>query len=405
MIKFINNGKSNNVLSAKLNVFLQEEEPEIKEGVWLQSANLTHDDIIIGNEMVIYEEVDEFNSVADIPYDFYEGCAVAIGTDVFLIGGYKSLTNMYKYDTLNNTYTKLSDIPFSFYNGKAVAIDTDIYMFGSSYSNCGNKAYKYDTLTDTYEQLADIPYIFKNCEIAVIEKTIYLLNSYYAQFDSNKGLIYTYDISTNKYNLLVEKLITEKEPFNYISSPSGAVAIGTDIYFAESGGLYKYDTISGIGTYIKVDSGTIASHEYGTFIVVGDTIYAIGDYPSNANLIHKYNIKTNQGNEVCDVGYELQWSAVVRVNNKIYIFGSGDDKSVYRKATFLNLTLDTYPNNSIIISQGHGGYPTQLFSYLDVNGRLLWEFYDAWHYTTANGFNKKIPTYYGDGEKWIKFKN
>ena len=57
------------------------------------------------------------------------------------------------------------------------------------------------------------------------------------------------------------------------------------------------------------------------------------------------------------------------------------------------------------IQQGHGGYPTQIVNNLGINERLLYEFYDAWHYTAENGFNKTIPTYYGDGEKLVKFKN
>ena len=62
----------------KLNVFLQ-------EGIWLQSTDLEYDNIIIGNEMVIYEEWDTFNSVAELPVSLYSGATVVIGTNIYLI--------------------------------------------------------------------------------------------------------------------------------------------------------------------------------------------------------------------------------------------------------------------------------------------------------------------------------
>ena len=38
----------------------------------------------------------------------------------------------YKYDILNDNYTKLSDIPFEFYGGSAVAVEDNVYLIGSA---------------------------------------------------------------------------------------------------------------------------------------------------------------------------------------------------------------------------------------------------------------------------------
>ena len=47
-----------------------------------------------------------------------------------MLGGDSSTNNTYKYDTLTDTYTMLKNIPYRFANGSAVAIGTDIYTLG-----------------------------------------------------------------------------------------------------------------------------------------------------------------------------------------------------------------------------------------------------------------------------------
>ncbi|MDE5830492.1 MAG: hypothetical protein K2H53_02140, partial [Clostridia bacterium] len=69
-------------------------------------------------------------------------------------------TTTYKYDTLTDTYTQLTNIPYFFFDGSAVAIGTDIYLFGgentSNYTNRYN-AYKYDT-AETFEEISKYEY-------------------------------------------------------------------------------------------------------------------------------------------------------------------------------------------------------------------------------------------------------
>ena len=50
-------------------------------------------------------------------------------------------------------------------------------------------------------------------------------------------------------------------------------------------------------------------------------------------------------------------------------------------------------------------YKTQLFGSPDnVEGRILTGITDV-SYNTENGLDDTIPTYYGNGTEWIKFKN
>ncbi|MDE5830491.1 MAG: hypothetical protein K2H53_02135 [Clostridia bacterium] len=55
--------------SSKLNVFAQLAEPKVKDGIWIKTEE------VINTEQI---------QLKNIPYSFYNGSAVAIGTDVYL---------------------------------------------------------------------------------------------------------------------------------------------------------------------------------------------------------------------------------------------------------------------------------------------------------------------------------
>lgn len=88
------------------------------------------------------------------------------------------------------------------------------------------------------------------------------------------------------------------------------------------------------------------------------------------------------------------------INNSIFIT-SGDSKD----ALFIEIPNKIFEDNSIVIKQGTI-YSTQIIpSPQEISGRIVNKFDDAWHNTRENGLNNTIPTYYGDGTSWIKFKN
>ena len=92
-----------------------------------------------------------YESKTAIPYDFYNGSAVAVGTDIYLFGMANYKTKCYKYDTLTDTYTPMTDIPYDFCNGSAVNInDNKIYLLGGSDSK--NKVSVFITNNKEYDE-------------------------------------------------------------------------------------------------------------------------------------------------------------------------------------------------------------------------------------------------------------
>ena len=131
----------------RLNIFTQPNEPNKKDGIWIKTDEpykYEKVQIIENYEFVngIYEKLQDI----PISYGFHNGSAVAIGTDIYLLG--YNMTN-YKYDTLANSYTRLQDIPYNFSDGSAVAIGTDIYLLGSDDNDYNTNNYKYRVITNT----------------------------------------------------------------------------------------------------------------------------------------------------------------------------------------------------------------------------------------------------------------
>ena len=106
--------------STGLNIFTQPLEPSKKDGIWIKT-----DEKINYNEVQIVNNIEplisSYTKLANIPWYFKKGSAVAIGTDIYLLGGNEGdgrYIYNYKYDTVTNKYTKLKDIPYNFFGDR-----------------------------------------------------------------------------------------------------------------------------------------------------------------------------------------------------------------------------------------------------------------------------------------------
>ena len=337
------------------NIFVQSTEPTSKDGIWLQTNDYTMSGVIAYQNTIPNEtwNTTKMAQVTDIPYRFTYSSGTSIGTDIYLFGSTFSsdYRKAYKYNTLTDTYTQLTNIPYDFYRGAVVAIGTDIYLFGSL--NNLNNNYKYNTLTDTYTQLTDIPYDFSNGTAVVIGTDIYLFGSY----DNNSGSLD--NVTKNyKYNTLTDTY-TQLTNIPYAFYGGSAVAIGTDIYLF----------------------GSASS----------------GDY----RKAYKYNTLTDTYTQLTNIPYDFYGGVAVSINSieEIYLLGSSLNVN---KIGIFELKSIEYEDNQIVITQGT---PTYLTKILPNNSNLTYYFNDAWIYTDQDGLIQNIPTYYGDGTSWIKFKN
>ncbi len=379
----------------KLNIYAQTTEPTDKNGIWLQTDK-TFDKIYFDTNVVTAATWDTSMTYTSIPYEFRYGGSATVGTDIYLFGSSSARNTAYKYDTLTDTYSQLADIPYSFYGGSTIAVDTDIYLFGSNVSGNTKKAYKYDTLTDTYMALTDIPYDFARGGISYLNGIIYLLGG---KDDYSTG--YKYDINANSYTQIPGSPNGVRFDCRYAE----VATVGEDVYIFGGGRVdytvyvktaYKYNMTTNVVTKLTDLPENVY---YGGAISFGSSIYLFGNY----SYAYKYDVDSDSYEAIPSPGASHSYIGcrVEIVQNKIFILGGNGYPTLI--SVYL-LGTKEYNDNSIVVSQGPS-LKTSLFEINGVEGRLLFYFADAWYYTTENGLDNTIPTYYGNSTEWIKFKN
>lgn len=389
-IRFINNGKGGGSSKVSLNIFAQENEPTEKNGIWLKS-NLQFNKVY--EEQHIFESEQWNTSKMDrlplMPISFSGKSSANIGNDIYLFGASDGTNSnlAYKYNALTGEYTQLKNLPYDSNFGSAVAIGTDIYLFRDVSSS---NAYKYDTLTNEYTSLSNTPnfYVYPG-HVVSVEQNIYFFGG---------GV---YNTTAHKYNTLTNEYTILKEvPFRFYYG--GVVTNEDDIYLigsssdSSSSDIYKYSLKDNTYTRLKTLNVYLSQ---ANVISIGKNIYIF----NNSKKCYRYNISDNNYTELTNAPYGFGYGALAIIYGdvtELYILGGSTSE---QKIKVLLLKPKKFENNSIVIEQGNK-YNTELINTEVVNG-LKYSFYDIWHYTIENELNNSIPTYYGDGTEWKKFKN
>ena len=327
---------------------------------------------------------DNYTRMPDLPFNFSEGTAVAVGTDIYLLGSF-SYKSKYKYNTLTNTYTKLAVLDYSPTNGDAVNIGNFIYLVGCKPSNNSHYIYnyKYDIATDTCSKLADIPYDFKNGSAVAIGNDIYLLGP---EDCNSHSYNYKYDTLTNTYS--------KNKDIPYYFENGSAVAIGKKIYLLGSSDKnapknnYKYDPIN--DSYTKL-ADIPYSFKQGSAIIINNDIYLLGTYDSAPNKVCGYNYKYDTINDTYSINtqipYEFYNGDAVVVGNDIFILGGENDYVLYNYKY-------TIPHNRITISKKSNYYIYTEFNKSYGPESCIVEIADNEYYTEYNNKNEIIKSTY-----------
>lgn len=392
---------------SSLNIFVQEEEPTTYDGIWLQTTELKYEEVEFVSEIEMVGKDVIWSTGTSYPETVRESATTKMGTDIYIAGGQKSSSgtdcssSFYKFDTVNNTYTKLSDIPYSAYGMSINAYGTDIYIFGGrNGSTVYNYAYKYDTLTDSYTQVTNIPYKVGQMGSAIVGSNIYLIGGTIGS--SRTKNFYKYDVLTDSY--------TELTNLSEVLNTPAVATIETDIYFfggyAANGSsikAYKYDTLTNTLTqltnfpYATYGHGAIA---YGTDIYLFGGIHASGSY----NRVYRYDTLTDSYTQLTNmpnaIGRIITNNTIV--DNKFYIFGGTPASSTYTTDVVMigefNYDLSD-KNGKILIAVQSDGYKTKL---INIDNKSINCYVTTVAYNSIdNSMDLTIPTYYGDGTNWI----
>ena len=349
-----------------LNVFTQENEPETKEGVWVQTAN-PYQSVVVGekvyynnpievikwtdtspilgaaliqpvvynnliyifstNRLYTYNGVTKEQLTVSVPSGNYYpdySSSVVYNNKIYLMGsgGVSNANNYYTFD--GSLWSDAQTLPYPLIHGSAVVYNNEIHIMGASYTDYMTKHYAFNGTS--WREVSTLPYDFHAMYNAVVyNNEIHLIGNGYDGLDGR----FQRDLYKKHY------------AFN-----------GTS--WREVSTL-PYD-------YINVLS-----------IVYNNNIYLIStsayDYDSNYD------------------GYHSSVSSIVLQDTSTSL---GNKIAIYQN-----------PSNT------SGSYATNFFSGISISGEnnKFPSGFDDIFYIDESGNVETAPTYYGDGSQWVKLKN
>jgi hypothetical protein len=285
-----------------------------------------HSMVVIGNDMYIFggqyssyysnlykidtdgtlEEIfltaDE-GTTANKPSETGAHSMVAIGSNIYIFGGYSGgstkYDNLYKIDTTTKVSTNIelrpingnnSDKPSARYDHSMVAIGSNMYIFGGyDGADYKNDLYKIDTEGNSQEIIliadegttANKPSPRYNHSMVAIGTNMYIFGGYDgADYYSN-----LYKIDTEGNSVKIDLIGSDKPSAIYGHS---MVAIGTNMYIFggydgadNKNDLYKIDT-EGNSVKITLEETNVSERIWHTMVILDNSFYIFGGLGSSA---------------------------------------------------------------------------------------------------------------------------
>ena len=408
------------------NLFIQENEPETKDGIWIKTDNSTHpyDVVKIDQNIIIPGKwrfdtkplvVDENNNSIILnsnPSEFKSQLmrVCVVNNEVYTLTKMVSIVNpgeLIKVDMNTGKTTVVHQFGYnsSLNNGHVFAAKH--YVCITDYDR---GFYLFDTITKTME--------YVNLAEGVGKPSDYTRTKVgcYSEYDNciythgySYGII-RYNLDTKECQSVFTSTISSRFSTDILVSMGQQIlAIGPDPYLFD----------------IPTDKGTYQSHlanaaQCQMINMPNDYIYAYT--PGQANSYYYATIKSavkidkntltviDIRDDFVDADLAKILGGLVFYNNCLNIF-VGDNGTSEMKTTYLlkkDCSTVQYDKNMIVIMQSpitNSALQTALWTYPCLDGRMCQSFYDVYYYNKETGFDFTLPTYYGNGTEWIKFKN
>lgn len=391
--------------AAELNIFTQPNEPEKKDGIWIQSNNqyekiitdarimVNIDNGVISNKRDLHYSGTGYNAPCYYNYNF--DCEYYNGAVYGLVDCQNSNRTVWvllvRID--NNIITIINKYTVSSSSSQKIEYINKymdkIYLTCKSYKSDGysfSSSYVLNSQMNQ-EKVLSIPISDVHGVVEYNNTLLFISsNTAYCQFDGTS--------------------FTSK----YVNAPEVFACVVYDGYiFTSSGnGLYKWDT----NAATLVLSSFKCNNTTSTMCVYNNNIY----YTYNIGL-YKYNIIDNSCTLVADNVLDQRYPILCTDGYKLYIQSFNDScgaydpgiKNIIAKCADYSLSKQNFNNNTVILQRGETGNGKYQTAFADLTksvsgvNRFISGFDDAWFY--SNGGFENCPMYYGNGSQWIRFKN
>lgn len=368
-----------------MNLYIQNEEPANKEGIWIQADKDSHPyDKIIADDDIEVSRKWKIQEMFPLPG------ITASNIRNSTVYGDKIYTRVQQSckEVDMNTGKILRDVNIGYDMNQGLYAMKDGRIVTSYSSNAyvlvpGESKHRSYSLRDSVQV---------DCFCSYNNSLYYGYTTY--------GRISRFDIDAEVDNYLVMNLGTGNRLQKLVCFDRYLIVIGgasTAVYDVSK----NYSNVS-IPTSLSSLSMTYATGRSFTTFEIDHYLYMTNGMDKTYR-INKNNFELETVNDFFyDDSVDNIYCLVPQGNNMIGLTWNGVLNIIK-----MPLQSKEYDSNAVLISQApmrKSPCQTQLWDNFFLN-RFLYSFYDVYYYNTETGIDNSLPTYYGDGEKWIKFKN
>ena len=407
-------------LARLTNIFIQEKEPQLKDGIWIQADSASHPyDAIKADKNIIVPNKwrHDFAKTNSISSSFIPGLrrkSLTIGDNTYICLG--NSQGVVKYNHTTNTVTALPIATKDIYDMDTNGLDELYLIFTNKV-----EIYNIETNTSTTHVASHSYGQWRTCCYSAYNNSLYLLHG-------GKGGDYI-RITIAQFDLNSKTLTTLQHytPHSVSNGCSGTQHMfmhGTDLIclraetnqYGRENHCFKIDTVTNTITNMSAEPlNNLICPQYHFYFDLNSDHYIVvcGPTQSLPTQVYKINNETLEYEDVTNIFLDADAANLVYVSaydGGFYGFIGRNGTSSFKELICvpMNIITPVYDNNFIVIYQSpidRTMKQTPLWSYSGLEGRLCQSFYNVYYYNKETGFDFTLPMYYGDGTKWIKFKN
>ena len=380
-------------------------EPEKKDGIWIQTNN-QYEHILINQQYSNYQS-GVWSSDTPLPQATYAACNVSYNNEIYTILGVGASETyqqrIYKYS--NGTWSLLGQSPRYFVSseGSAIFYNGQLYMaFGGEYYDSLGYIYRYknnDFSTYSNAERAVINYnaMATLCNLISYNNILYCI---YNRSDTN-----TINACKINNNLAVTEVIPAYENKQTISTWLFVGIFNGNVYVLCDGILYSTNSIENIKSDTLSKKLQIPNYNIGTpgSACIKDNMMHI--FLKSAHYVTDGNTIT----QISTLPHEHYYSNGCTIYGDLHLIGGNPHAST--EHIKFQSPQKVYSPNTLIINRGNsnsGVYLTAINDNSEIikgnNNRFVSGFDDCFYFADT-AFDWNAPMYYGDGSRWIKFKN
>ena len=383
-------------LHSLANIFIQEEEPSIKDGIWIQAKKETHpyDTIRIDGDIIIPGEWRFDHSETLSPNNKISLYCTDYQNYMYFIGANNGL---YEYD-FNSKQVKTL-VPSQAADSNSVSgMTTDgehIFVWGNM------DIYKYDREGTRLNVFSCGVYPYCMCK-SKNSPILYVIS---------ERAIHTYNTTTKEVAQIGSVSNSSYFRNAILLDDTRILLLGSTHNWGIYNGIFdlttnSYTSISSLDRIFGLSQGAVAGVYGGsvyTFVLRDETNWK----GTITKGVFKINLLDFSYEDLTEQFFNGDFSELLGfsfVNGSYYALD-------YNTSTLLipqDSTSVQYDDSSIVIFQApitKTEKQTALWTYPCLKGRMCQSFFDVYYYNKETGFNFTLPIYYGNGIEWIKFKN